>query len=156
MNKIFYLFITYLPKRTLNCKKKIIFFTDTPLVSKAVKGFWRYVCIVQMMSRQILITLVTVVQYHFLKRKLLKVYRQVCIEKSPDCNLSIHPRWKQFHWLYEYTLGFVKCFDTAVFCSFWNSQVSCESNKTIIFTVLNAFFIALNFRLWLISQSFDY
>ena len=28
-----------------------------------------------------------------------------------------------------YSTGFVKCFDIAVFCSFWISPVSCESNK---------------------------
>ena len=39
----------------------------------------------------------------FLERKASKGMHQVCHEKSPDRHLYIHPRWKQFHWLYEYT-----------------------------------------------------
>ena len=41
-----------------------------------------------------------------------------------------------------YYASFVKCFDIAVFCSFWISPVNCKSKKkiTIFFTVLNLFF----------------
>ena len=35
----------------------------------------------------------------FLEAKASKGMHQVCIKKSPDSHLSIHPRWKQFHWL---------------------------------------------------------
>ena len=56
-------------------------------------------------------------------------------------------------------VGFVKCFDIEVFCSFWIIPVSCESKKKkqtpILFTVLNVFIKALNFHFWQVSQSFE-
>ena len=50
-----------------------------------------------------------------------------------------------------YSTGFVKCFDAAVFCSFWISPVRCDT-----FYCFKCIVQSLNFRFWQVSQNFDY
>ena len=53
-----------------------------------------------------------------LEAKASKGIHQVCFDKSPDCHLSIQVQLV----VQVYTVGFVKCFDIAVFCFILNQS----------------------------------
>ena len=84
-----------------------------------------------------------------LEAKSSKGMHQVCIKKSPDRHLSEN--------ISTCCVVFVKCFGIALFCFILNQsgQLRIKEKSDNIFTGLNVFFKALNFRFWQISQSFD-
>ena len=58
----------------------------------------------------------------FLEVKASKGMHKVCIEKSPDRHLSIHPHIRTENSSTGCTVGFVKCLDIAIFCFILNQS----------------------------------